>query len=183
MARRISPHPEFDRKQPEVFAEYIDPYRVDEVDGGQRREEWHALYRLQALPLASDARKCGVRKHLIATVHARIIAHEKGRDGQDLAVVAGRGRWGNSFLFQCPFHWLTSGKSGDVRRFVSLLHNRAGAGTFVIPGKATALCRAIVQLSEEGTPMLRPLEWEPRPVKRGPVGQWIAPKRPGGRHG
>jgi hypothetical protein len=148
------------KKTDEVFAESVtlqerqDVRRYIECGGPikTRTVPYRALYRLRV-----DLKSGCVRYEFLASFNARLIATEGSADNP-IAVVAGRGASGSSFMCRCPLEWLTSGKPHHARKFYgALLASRGFIGSFIFPGKLAATIRAILALSEEREPM--PADW------------------------
>lgn len=142
-------------KTQEVFAERVGPSLS--FDGplyfqtgaeAFRRQNTRALYRLRY-----DVGNGAVKWEFLASFHARIIACEVAEDGRELAVVAGRGVDGRSFLFRCSMECFTAPNSANAKRFLRAFCNAGTVPSFVMPGRLAATLRAIRALSEEGEPI------------------------------
>lgn len=142
-------------KTQEVFAERVGPSLSFDgplyfQTGAEtfRRHTSRGLYRLRF-----DAESGAVKWEFLASFHARIIAREVTEDGREIAVVAGRGVLGRSFLFRCPMECFTAPNSANAKRFLRAFCNAGTVPSFVMPGHLAATLRAIAVLTEEGEPI------------------------------
>jgi hypothetical protein len=134
----------------ETFFEDVRRVRCVDISGyvasgapvRDRIEERHTLSRLRF-----SAARMAVETQFLATLHARITAIWADEFGELTFTVSGFGRDGEPFSFDIleKHYW-------QPRRFLSALHNAAGAGTFVMPGRVAATIRAIYQLSQQEEP-------------------------------
>jgi hypothetical protein len=140
----------------EVFAERVGPSLFFDgplyfQTGAEtfRRQNTRGLYRLRY-----DVGNGAVKWEFLASFHARIIAREVAEDGRELAVVAGRGVAGRSFLFRCSMECFAAPNSANAKRFLKTFCNARGTlPSFVMPGRLAATLRTIAALSEEGEPI------------------------------
>jgi hypothetical protein len=130
----------------EVFTETVERYAASDVSllvgfGGpvfEPGEEWHTLNRLRY-----HAGAMMIESQLLATFHARISCVTVNSDsGERVFTVIGLNRSGAPFSFDISERAYWHG-----RRFSRALHQHAGAGTFVVPGRLAATRRAVWDLS------------------------------------